>query len=324
MSKEKGYIKSWRPNKDDELYFEEPFTKWQAWHDLCILALYKDKVFLSRGSLIEGKRGCVYASHRFLAERWKWSKLKVERFLRMLEKLGRIDTQTNPQKKNRIGCISILNYNKYQSDKPTDEPTDEPNTNKVERKNKEKTKETIEAKASSSAKADAKAELSREIRDFYNSELDAAKATMPRVRGNITGQRQKYFLARVRENGIDAVKEVIRKAAQSDFLNGGGKTGFTANFEWLMRPANFPKVLDGNYDNREPAKKTTSKNDNGGNSNETATGYNGTDYERRKQADKQERFKGYAAVAAHFREQAERDLASRNNGTGMAGDDQEP
>lgn len=118
-----------------------------------------------------------------------------------------------------------------------------------------------------SAGADAKAELSREIRDFYNSELDAAKATMPRVRGNITGQRQKFFLARLRENGMESVKEVIRKAAQSDFLNGGGKTGFVANFEWLMRPANFPKVLDGNYDNREPAKKTTSKNDNGGNSN---------------------------------------------------------
>jgi len=55
--------------------------------------------------------------------------------------------------------------------------------------------------------------------------------------------------ARAREYGTDALAVVVRKAAASSFLNCG--TGqFTASFDWMFRPANFRKILEGNYDNR--------------------------------------------------------------------------
>lgn len=124
MGKERGYIKSWRPTEEDELYFKEPFTKWQAWHDLLFLALYRDTDFEYRDILIHGKRGEVWHSHRWLAERWQWSKRKVERFIEWLIDRQRIVTKTNPQTKRTTGCISIVNYEKYQADEPTDEPTE--------------------------------------------------------------------------------------------------------------------------------------------------------------------------------------------------------
>ena len=60
--------------------------------------------------------------------------------------------------------------------------------------------------------------------------------------------------ARVNEYGVDKVLEAIEKVRSSDFLKGQSKSGFIITFEWFVRPNNFPKVLEGNYDNRaEPA-----------------------------------------------------------------------
>ena len=45
--------------------------------------------------------------------------------------------------------------------------------------------------------------------------------------------------------------EVIKQAAKSDFLNGRNDRGWIADFDWLMRPNNFVKVLEGNYNNND-------------------------------------------------------------------------
>ena len=60
--------------------------------------------------------------------------------------------------------------------------------------------------------------------------------------------------ARVNEYGVDKVLEAIEKVRQSDFLKGQSRDGWTITFEWFVRPNNFPKVLEGNYDNRTEAK----------------------------------------------------------------------
>lgn len=88
----------------------------------------------------------------------------------------------------------------------------------------------------------------KKFMEFFNSEMDKANALIPRVR-SIDGQRKKFLEARIREYGKEAVADAVRKAANSNFLNGGGNTGFKADFGWIFRPNNFPKVLEGNYDN---------------------------------------------------------------------------
>ena len=62
--------------------------------------------------------------------------------------------------------------------------------------------------------------------------------------------------ARVNEYGVDKVLEAIEKVRQSDFLHGKNSDGWKVTFEWFVRPNNFPKILEGNYDNRtaEPVK----------------------------------------------------------------------
>ena len=65
--------------------------------------------------------------------------------------------------------------------------------------------------------------------------------------------------ARVNEYGVDKVLEAIEKVRSSDFLKGQSKSGFIITFEWFVRPNNFVKILEGNYDNRTAPKQTGRK-----------------------------------------------------------------
>ncbi len=69
-------------------------------------------------------------------------------------------------------------------------------------------------------------------------------------------QRAEWLKARRREYGDDAIEEMFEKAAHSSFLNGNNRKGWTATFDWLIRPNNFPKVLEGNYDDGKVNEKT--------------------------------------------------------------------
>ena len=80
--------------------------------------------------------------------------------------------------------------------------------------------------------------------------MDEAGASIPRCK-SCEGKRKDFVRARVKQHGIDAVYEMITKASVSDFLNGRTSKPFLANFEWLFRPTNFQKVLEGIYDNRK-------------------------------------------------------------------------
>lgn len=61
--------------------------------------------------------------------------------------------------------------------------------------------------------------------------------------------RYKQLTARIKSYGVDSVLEAIGKIADSSYLQGGGKNGWMITFDWFIRPNNFPKVLEGNYDN---------------------------------------------------------------------------
>ena len=152
------------------------------------------------------------------------------------------------------------------------------------------------------------------VRQQFNRIMEAKK--IPKLKGKITGQRKAFFEARVRENGIVSVYRVMIKAAESNFLNGGGGKGWIANFEWIFRPNNFPKVLDGYYDNQRPPQTPTIQT-NGGFRNETtstqANGGRGNNRNEQRATEQRERIQGYAGVASKWRHIADSDAATMGN-----------
>ena len=61
-------------------------------------------------------------------------------------------------------------------------------------------------------------------------------------------KRHEMLVARIKQYGIDDVLSGIEHIKYSDFLQ-GKKTNFIITFDWFVKPNNFPKVLEGNYDN---------------------------------------------------------------------------
>ena len=92
------------------------------------------------------------------------------------------------------------------------------------------------------------------IKEYWNTKHDQSGSAMRRLT-LMSDQRKSNVRARIREYGGDVQKvyKAIDKAMASDFMNGKNGKCWVASFDWMMCPTNFPKVLEGNYDNEEPA-----------------------------------------------------------------------
>ena len=89
-----------------------------------------------------------------------------------------------------------------------------------------------------------------EIIDFFNQQMTGK--TIPQVALK-TPERRQAFEQLIAQTGVDkeSVKQAIRNAAASDFLNGKGQKGWIADFDWIMVPQHFQKVLENFYRNKQ-------------------------------------------------------------------------
>ena len=66
----------------------------------------------------------------------------------------------------------------------------------------------------------------------------------------------KMLRARIKDYGIGSVLEAVEIVRASDFLMGRVKD-FQITFDWFVKPNNFLKIVNGNYDNREKKEQST-------------------------------------------------------------------
>lgn len=109
-----GWIKLHRKISENALWQCEPFTRGQAWIDLLLLASHKKTFFYVRGIKIDLEVGQLSWSESKLAERWKWSRSKLRKFLNDLKK----EQQIIQHKSNVIQVLTIVNYENYQQKEP--------------------------------------------------------------------------------------------------------------------------------------------------------------------------------------------------------------
>ena len=89
-----------------------------------------------------------------------------------------------------------------------------------------------------------------EIISFFNQQMKG-KGIQPVA--IITSERRQAFERLMSQTGVnkECVKQAIKNASESDFLNGKGPKGWVASFDWMMVPQNFQKVLENNYRNKQ-------------------------------------------------------------------------
>ena len=108
-----GWFSIHRKLLQSPYWLADEFTRGQAWVDLIGLANHKDAKFFVRGIPVHVKRGQVGWSKKRLAERWKWSRPKVDRFLNRLESEQQIVQHDN----GPSWLITLTKYDSYQANR---------------------------------------------------------------------------------------------------------------------------------------------------------------------------------------------------------------
>ena len=90
------------------------------------------------------------------------------------------------------------------------------------------------------------------IKDLYHSIC----ISYPKLR-SLDGNRKKAVAARWRMyKDLKIFEELFTIAESSDFLKGNNDRNWSADFDWMMKPTNFSKILEGKYGNRNKPGKT--------------------------------------------------------------------
>lgn len=84
--------------------------------------------------------------------------------------------------------------------------------------------------------------------EAWNSLSDCGIKSISKMTSS--SKRYQSLVARIKEYGVDDILTAIDKIRHSKFLQGrsGSKRAWVITFDWFVLPSNFPKVLEGNYD----------------------------------------------------------------------------
>lgn len=91
--------------------------------------------------------------------------------------------------------------------------------------------------------------------DFFNRTMQENKAIIATIT-DMTKKRREAVAARARKYGKESLEKVVVYAAKSAFLNGENEKSWVADFNWLFKPNNYVKVLEGNYNHDLPTNNT--------------------------------------------------------------------
>jgi DNA-binding transcriptional regulator YhcF (GntR family) len=206
-----------------------------VWLWLLDNAAWKDTTHDINGKTVVVPRGSVCASTRYMAQEIGVSHKVIRNALSRFEG-GQMVGTNGAHGKN---IISICNYEKYQ-----DAKKDRGTAGAQQGHSRGTQKEQGNNITTSSNEED----TVREAIEIWN--LAASKSGWPRVE-KLTRPRLSKIRARLKDcGGIDGWRSALARAYRSPFLTGQTSKPFYASFDWITQPANFTKLMEGNYDER--------------------------------------------------------------------------
>lgn len=120
--KDKGWIKLYRQIQDNALWNDgEPYDKAHAWIDLLLCVNHANRKKIIGNEIVTVKRGSMFTSDNFLANRWHWSRERVRRFLALIER----DNMVTLKRTSYGTWINVVNYAHFQGGRTTNETSNE-------------------------------------------------------------------------------------------------------------------------------------------------------------------------------------------------------
>lgn len=268
-----GFIVIQREAADHPL-FEGDAGRFGAWVWLISNAVWKPTRTRIKGTVIDLQRGELSFSVRFLADKWGWSKSRVDRFVADLRDEGMISTRSKngtlsgTDAAHNAGqgqsIITICNYDKYQDFEPKRRDNSGTRgractgTTAGQQRDKEEQGNHITSieEPYGSSRPPAQSSLPAlpdEPREAFD-DWQALRAELhPRTRPlTLTAPRRQKLTARLKElGGMEGWRAMLEIVRASPWLR-GEKTDWRAELDWLLEPKNLTKVMEGNYDDDVP------------------------------------------------------------------------
>lgn len=107
---QQGWVSIHRSVTENFVWQDKPFNMGAAWIDLILTANHEERKLAIEGHLIIIRRGQTFTSIRSLAEKWGWSKVKVSRYLSLLEQ----DEMVKLERSKSGTLLTLVNYDNYQ------------------------------------------------------------------------------------------------------------------------------------------------------------------------------------------------------------------
>lgn len=245
---EDGFIKLSRKFADWEWYTDKN-TKILFLH-LLLNANWKDGRF--KGRIIP--KGSLVTSIKKLSLGADLTEREVRTALSHLVETGEIDKQTT----SKFTVITINKWDEYQSSdkvKSGKRHSNDIQMTTIEEGKKERREEYIVVSKDTTCSTPSKKEVER-IAASWNTLSDLGIKPVTKLTPGT--RRYKNLCARMKQYSPEDVLGAIEKIKNSDFLL-GRKKDFTITFDWFVKPNNFPKVFEGNYDNNDSGGDTARK-----------------------------------------------------------------
>lgn len=248
-----GYILQPRKIDDSPVIHESPVTR-ELWFYLLRNVNYTDGGQFSRGQGFFRLSEIAEDLHWWVGYRkMKYSKSSLTKALRRLCE----GNMTETMKATRGIIVTILNYAIYQD--PTRYEGNAEGSMKVTRRitkgltiPKERKEIKEYNKKEELVSAETTPPLSIDYDGFVKYWND--KGNLPNIT-KLTDQRIKAINCRLKEYGKDNLRTIIDKTAQSDFLTGNNDRKWKASIDWVLKPSNFIKIMEGHYDRKINGKK---------------------------------------------------------------------
>ena len=244
---------------------DDRYLKWWTWLRREVSWTEKTVWFNRQQVYLQARQ--VVVTVNLLVKQWGVSKPTVIRFLQRLEQdklierqtdnhksiititqLGWADLEVKPEVKDAVNVDGEVYRQVYPRAYPT--PFIDKKINIIAGGGARAREEAAKPIKSEELRIKSDNDSFDEVVDFFNKQMKGK--TIPQVALK-TPERRQAFEQLIAQTGVDkeSVKQAIMNAAASDFLNGKGQKGWIADFDWIMVPQHFQKVLENFYRNKQ-------------------------------------------------------------------------
>lgn len=194
--------------------------------------------------------------YKFSAKKYKLSKSIISTYLTELVDEGLLEViQKGSNNNNSASLYRITTYKKARTGNGTETRTDNrtdkySNFNGLDITNRTDVRTDIKTENWNSKKELIKRINKKELYSEIVEQFNFTCNRLPKVI-KITDKRKKSIDSRIKEYNQETIYKVFDMVASNKFLNGDNDRGWKADFDWLLNPNNFIKVLEGKYNNQE-------------------------------------------------------------------------